>query len=147
MNAEGRSLYPALERVWRWPPVKYLAGAALAMLTGTAIPWVNSRADEAFVLEQLKHATAEDTKPPILERVRALEERTFAQEQRLRALELAEKEIRRQLVGYLAADAEPRRERKAGAAEAVRKMYDDLVRDGLTPKAAALQVLNSPVPR
>lgn len=137
------SLYPAIERVWRWTPVRYLMGALLALCTGVAVPWVQSRVDRAFV----ESAVNERGKPSTLERVKALEERGFAQEQRLRELQGAEREIRRQLVGYLAADAETRKERKAGAAAAARSMYDELVRDGMTPRTAALQVLNTAPPR
>lgn len=143
----GNSLIPALRRVWRWTPVRYVVGTAIAMVTGYAVPWVKSRTDEATVAEHVKRATVAPDKPPVLERVRALEERGFALEQRVRELEAAEREVRRQLVGYLAADSESRRERKAAAADAARRLYDELVRGGLPPRAAALQVLNSPVPR
>lgn len=143
MTEEGRSLYPALERVARWGPVRYLLGAALAVLTGIAVPWVQSRIDR----DSVENLVNERGKPSTLERVRVLEERYFAQEQRVRALETAEREMRRQLVGYLAADAEQRKERKAGAADAARKMYDELVASGMQPRAAALHVLQSPVPR
>lgn len=141
--SEGRSLYPAIERVVRWGPVRYLLGAALAVLTGVAVPWVQSRIDR----DSVENLVNERGKPSTLERVRVLEERYFAQEQRVRELERAEREIRRQLVGYLATDAEPKRERKAGAADAARKMYDEFVASGMQPRAAALQVLQSPVPR
>lgn len=143
MSQEGQSLYPALERVWRWTPVRYLVGAACALCTGYAVPWVQSRVDRDFV----ESSVNERGKPSTLERVKVLEERTFAQEQRIRELELAEREIRRQLVGYLAADAEQNPKRKAGAADAARRIYDDLVRNGLTAKAAALQVLGTAPPR
>lgn len=127
--------------------MRYLAGVALAVLTGCVVPWIRSRVGDESVLEYVRRATESPGLPPILERVRALEERLFHLEQRVRELEGAERDVRRQLCGFLAADAEPRRERKAEAAANARRVYDDLVGSGLTPKAAALQVLSTPPPR
>jgi hypothetical protein len=142
----GASIYPALERVWRWPPVRYVGLTLLALSSGPATLWVKSRASVDDVAEHVKVQTVQPGKPPTFERLAALEERGFALEQRVRELERADIETRTQLVGFLAADAEPNRARKAASARAARDAFKSALDDGLKARDAWARVLQTEIP-
>lgn len=112
--------------------------AALVMLAGCTPPLFPRPA--APVYEHVKR-DARDA------HAHALEDWVRDLEHRVSELERGEVEIRRQLLGYIAAETEPRVEHKGEAAADARRMYDELVGHGLSPKAAAVQVLSTPPPR
>lgn len=125
-----------------------MASAAALLLFGSAALALLAACDPPLLPRPVVAAPYEHVKRSARDaRAHALEDWARDLESRVAELERAELEMRRQLLGYIAAEIEPRADYKGRAAADARRLYDELVGHGMTPKAAAVQVLSTPPPR
>jgi hypothetical protein len=151
------SLWPAIQRVYRWPPAQWAIRAAGVALTVYAVPWAESRAsrDDLAVLqgqiasELERRAIPDDSdgRPITLAaRMRAVEGRLQRYDQELATCRAETLSLRLDLVGFQAASSQPKAMLRAQTAKAARAAFLEL-RSQLGDDAAYRRALETRPPR
>ncbi len=135
--SEHDSVWPALQRVYRWAPVQWALRCLAVGATAYAVPWVQSRAsrDDVGAVQQQVAAPVERSAVPhdsdgrpitLAARQKADETWRMRTDEDLKACRASVLALRLDLIGFQAASSQPRASLRADTARVARETFIQL---------------------